>query len=98
MTASPLYDTDGNIMGAIEFIRDITRFKKQERELFKNHSIVKEIFNSTSEIILLNEILLGDTREGLSRRTTLLAEFSDILMKSSFRWRRTISNPTKSET
>jgi hypothetical protein len=49
MTASPLYDTDGNIMGAIEFIRDITRFKKQERELFKNHSIVKEIFNSTSE-------------------------------------------------
>lgn len=38
ITASPLLDTDGSIIGAIESVRDITEFKKAEaeRELLKD--------------------------------------------------------------
>ena len=38
ITASPLFDQDGNVIGAIESVRDVTEFKKAEadRDLLKN--------------------------------------------------------------
>ncbi|OPX90150.1 PAS domain S-box protein [Pelotomaculum sp. PtaB.Bin117] len=39
MKASPLYDNDGNLVGAIESIRDITKHKREEEEIrqYRNH-------------------------------------------------------------
>jgi PAS domain S-box-containing protein len=37
--ASPLYDLDGNIIGAIESLRDVSEKKKLEEELFKSQKI-----------------------------------------------------------
>jgi PAS domain S-box-containing protein len=43
--ASPLYDPQGNITGAIETIRDITDRKKAEQEIVKSHKSLREIID-----------------------------------------------------
>ena len=42
ITASPLYDSEGNIVGAIESIRDITEHKRVEEELWKSRNELEE--------------------------------------------------------
>ena len=50
-TASPLYDTDSNISGVIESIRDITDRKQVEEALQKNRETYRELVESISDII-----------------------------------------------
>ncbi len=54
--ATPLYDQDNNIIGAIESIRDITKIKEKEIALNESESKFKEIFNSTTDSIQIDEI------------------------------------------
>lgn len=57
-TASPLYDTDGSVTGAIESIRDITDYKQAE-------GIYKTIFENTGTamVILDNEVTISYANE-----------------------------------
>jgi len=57
--ASPLYDSDGNLIGAIETIRDITEQKLNELALKESERKFKEIFNSTNEAIFIDEAQTG---------------------------------------
>jgi two-component system NtrC family sensor kinase len=68
ITASPLRDTEGNIIAGIEVVRDVTDRKVMEDEL--NHhrvSLVELVEERTSELHKLNESL---QREILSREVT----------------------------
>ena len=51
--ASPLYDSHGNLAGAIESIRDITAQKNLESSLRASESRFHNIFNSTAEAMLV---------------------------------------------
>lgn len=52
--ASPLFDSEGNLVGAIESIRDITERKQAEKELRKHHDQFKEL---TLELLETNKKL-----------------------------------------
>ena len=58
--AAPLYDKDGNIIGAIETIRDITERKLNELALKESEQKFREIFDSTTDAIMIDAI----TEEG----------------------------------
>jgi PAS domain S-box-containing protein len=49
--ASPLYDGDGNLTGAIESIRDITERKVAEVAIQKNKETYRELVESISDVI-----------------------------------------------
>ena len=51
--ASPIYDTDGNVIGAIESVRDITERKKMEETLKKSEQTVQTLLNANPETGLL---------------------------------------------
>jgi PAS domain S-box-containing protein len=43
--ASPLYDSEGNITGAIETVRDITERKRAEEEIARSHQDLTDLIN-----------------------------------------------------
>nr|MBN2276570.1 PAS domain S-box protein [candidate division Zixibacteria bacterium] len=53
--ARPLYDSDGNITGAIETIRDITVSKKNEQALKDGEELLKAIIESTEDGIIVTD-------------------------------------------
>lgn len=54
--SSPLYDKDKNIIGAIETIRDITELKSKEMALSESEQKFREIFETTTDSIMIDEI------------------------------------------
>jgi signal transduction histidine kinase len=57
-TAAPLYDTEGNIIGAIESLRDITERKKAEDEITKlNQHLEKRVAKRTKQLEIANKEL-----------------------------------------
>lgn len=52
-TAAPLYDTQGNIVGAIESIRDITDRKRAEAALEASEAMYRQIVETANEGILM---------------------------------------------
>ncbi|MCG9967075.1 PAS domain S-box protein [Pelotomaculum terephthalicicum JT] len=58
ITASPLFDSEGNLAGAIESIRDITKRKRAEEEVEKYRSCLEEVVKErTMELVKFNELL-----------------------------------------
>lgn len=51
--ASPLYDSEGNISGAIESIRDITHIKDTEHKLSSSLSLLNASLESTADGLLI---------------------------------------------
>lgn len=49
--ATPLFDTRGRVIGAIESIRDITERKMAEEELMRNNSRLEAIFSGTVDAL-----------------------------------------------
>ncbi|MBS1238372.1 MAG: hypothetical protein H6R39_32 [Deltaproteobacteria bacterium] len=54
--ASPVFDADGNTIGAIETVRDITERKKIEETLKKSEQTVKTLLNANPETELLVDV------------------------------------------
>ncbi|MFA4877271.1 MAG: PAS domain S-box protein [Methanoregula sp.] len=52
-TASPLYDNRGEVIGAIESIRDITDHKQAEQAIAKSQEYLNQIFSSVKAGILI---------------------------------------------
>jgi PAS domain S-box-containing protein/putative nucleotidyltransferase with HDIG domain len=85
--ASPMYDADGNIIGAIESIRDITKRKTVEETLKKSEQTVQILLNANPETELLVDnkgvILAGNNtlakRIGKDICDLIGRSFSDVL-------------------
>ncbi|GAB4126061.1 MAG: hypothetical protein OHK0045_10940 [Raineya sp.] len=52
---NPIYDTEGNMVGAVSFTQDITAQKKVEQEIQRSENRLKAIADSTSEAIVIHE-------------------------------------------
>lgn len=55
LKVAPLHDQEGNVVGAIESIRDITEHKKIEHELRENEKLYRNLFNSVGEAIFIHD-------------------------------------------
>jgi len=69
--ASPLRDQTGNIIGAIESIRDITASKHNQDKLKKSIAWFKALFNATSDSVMLvkpDGMILDLNEKAASRR------------------------------
>lgn len=85
LKASPLYDNDGSLVGAIESIRDITRRKTMEIELRKHHDYLEEIVKKrTVELKAANEQL---EREIIERK-----QIEQALLESEKKYRTIFEN------
>ncbi|MEA2035081.1 MAG: PAS domain S-box protein [Euryarchaeota archaeon] len=60
-TASSLYDTEGNIIGAIESIRDLTEKKRAEEALKESEGKFRELFNNINEAVFFHEVQSDST-------------------------------------
>jgi PAS domain S-box-containing protein len=93
--ASPLYDKDGNLTGAIESIRDITQRKQSEESLQASEKLFRMLVETMNEglglldengvIIYVNDKLgeiLGYSKDELVGRTE--AEFLDQANRASY--------------
>jgi len=71
--ASPLRDQSGNVIGAIESIRDITKSKQTEEKLQKSLVWFKALFNATSDSVILHEPngMILDLNDNAARRRNL---------------------------
>ncbi|MEA2035300.1 MAG: PAS domain S-box protein, partial [Euryarchaeota archaeon] len=59
--ASSLYDTEGNIIGAIESIRDLTEKKQAEQALKESEGKFRELFNNINEAVFFHEVQSDST-------------------------------------
>ncbi|HCF70711.1 MAG TPA: PAS domain-containing sensor histidine kinase [Syntrophomonas sp.] len=55
--ANPLYDTKGNLVGAIESVRDITDRKQTERALKQSEERYRTLFSTMNEGLALMEVI-----------------------------------------
>jgi len=53
--ARPLYDSEGNIMGAIEDIRDVTERKRMEESIQESERKYQEVVENINEVIYIAE-------------------------------------------
>jgi DNA-binding CsgD family transcriptional regulator len=63
-TASPLRDSEGNIIAGIEVVRDITKRKQAEKDLQKAHDELElRVKDRTAELLETNKTLLAEIDE-----------------------------------
>jgi len=82
--ASPLYDREGRVIGAIEAIRDITEQKKAAKALKESEERFRLTFYASPDAVNLNRMEEGlwvDINEGFTRLTGFTRE--DVLGKTS---------------
>jgi PAS domain S-box-containing protein len=84
MIASPLYDTGGNTIGAIESIRDITRHKIAEKNLMTSHEELNAAYEQ-----------LTATEEELRQNYDELTKNQVELQKSEERYRNVVEDQTE---
>ena len=83
--ACPLYDRKGEVIGAIECIRDITEQKQAERALKESEERFKLTFYSSPDAIILGRMqdaMWVDINEGFSKLTGYRRE--EVIGKTSF--------------
>jgi PAS domain S-box-containing protein len=76
-TATPLYDSAGNRIGAIEVIRDITDRKQAEEILQKREAILETLLNAPNDTIALLDrqgIFIGSNTVGAQRLGSTIQE------------------------
>jgi PAS domain S-box-containing protein/putative nucleotidyltransferase with HDIG domain len=71
--AAPLFDTKGNIVGAIESVRDITDRKQAEEDLKKSHERLEAIFSGTVSALAVTTEKRDQYTAGHQQRVATLA-------------------------
>lgn len=72
VTASPLRDSKGAIIGAIESIRDITGRKRDEDELIRaREELEQRVADRTAELTSVNDVLVTEVEERRSAEAAL---------------------------
>ncbi|MEQ8235228.1 MAG: HD domain-containing phosphohydrolase [Syntrophomonadaceae bacterium] len=71
--AAPLFDTKGEIVGAIESVRDITDRKEAEEDLKKSHERLEAIFSGTVSALAVTTEKRDQFTSGHQRRVAALA-------------------------
>ena len=54
--ASPIHDNNGQIIGAIESIRDITELRRTEEALLKSEMKYRDVFLNVSDLLILHDL------------------------------------------
>jgi PAS domain S-box-containing protein len=57
LTASPLYDEKGQVNGAIESVRDVTRIVKDEGEIVENREKYRLLLQNVSDAVVIHSIV-----------------------------------------
>jgi PAS domain S-box-containing protein len=57
LTASPLYDEKGQVDGAIESVRDVTRIKKDEVEIVENREKYRLLLQNINDAVVVHSIV-----------------------------------------
>jgi len=71
--AAPLFDTKGEIVGAIESVRDITERKQAEEDLKKSHERLEAIFSGTVSALAVTTEKRDQYTAGHQHRVATLA-------------------------
>jgi PAS domain S-box-containing protein len=71
--AAPLFDTKGNIVGAIESVRDITDRQQAEEDLKKSHERLEAIFSGTVSALAVTTEKRDQYTAGHQHRVAALA-------------------------
>lgn len=71
--ATPIHDTKGDVIGAIEIVRDITDRKREEQELKESHQRLEVIFEGTVNALAVTTEKRDQFTSGHQRRVAALA-------------------------
>ncbi|OPX83338.1 MAG: Sporulation kinase E [Pelotomaculum sp. PtaB.Bin104] len=85
LKASPLFDSEGNIVGAIESVRDITKHKQAEEEIKKYRDHLKEL-------VIERTIELKTANEQLQREISERKQVEESLREIEERYRQLVEN------
>ncbi|ADN35874.1 multi-sensor signal transduction histidine kinase [Methanolacinia petrolearia DSM 11571] len=55
VTASPFYDTNGKVIGAVEYIHDITELKRNETVLRENEAYLRTLIRTIPDLVWLKD-------------------------------------------
>ena len=66
--ASPFYDENGELAGAIESVRDISDWKRAERDLRASEARFHSLYNNMLEGVALHELIYDDTKHVVDYR------------------------------
>jgi PAS domain S-box-containing protein len=78
--ASPIYDSQGNILGAIESVRDITEAKQTEEALRQSEARYKDIFFNVSDLLYIQDLKGNFIETNLASKKT--TGYTDTDMKN----------------
>lgn len=78
-TATPLWNVDGSLAGAVETLQDVTDRKRAEEALLRYQVTLEELIEKrTAELETANRTLLEDVARRESAETALLSRNSDL--------------------
>lgn len=66
--ASPLYDPQGRVIGAIESIRDISGYKQAEHALRESEGKLAALFAAMTELVVLHDLVFDDQGKPVNYR------------------------------
>ena len=81
VTVSPIFDLNGNFIGASNITRYITESKKVQRELENSEEKYRSLYSSISEGLALHEIILNDFGEPVDYKFLDMNESFDRIKK-----------------
>lgn len=82
--ASPLYDVEGNIVGAIESVRDITDRKKIEEALRDSEERFRRVFEASQDGLLLIDKITGNILNSNETIEEMLGISQEEILKKKF--------------
>ncbi|MDR2861849.1 MAG: response regulator [Syntrophobacterales bacterium] len=84
LSASPVYDNDGNITGVVGSTNDITEIIKLQQDLIMEKTLLEAIFNSAHDLIYCKDLNMNFTRVNKQFENYFDLPEADIIGKDSY--------------